>query len=349
LGTALAGAYHRYKINWNASSFDIYVDGVLTKTIPQGIAVPMRPQISDYVVGGGDVSVDWIRISPYAAPSGTGTFTSRIIDAGSVKHWDAVLWTSVEVNNTSIALSLRSGNTPIPDGTWSAYTSQPNGSQIGRTSQYLQYQATLTSTNLQNTPILQDVSFSCLAAFPVKLVDFRANAIGRDVKLEWTTASESNNKGFEIQRSIDGRTWVTVGFVAGAGNSNVTRNYNYTDRNLQSGKYLYRLRQVDFDGKYNYSAIINISISDKQDYSLGQNHPNPFNGTTIIPYTISGTAHVRISIIDMHGRTVKVIEEGLRRAGQYNVQLNLSELHSGVYIYKLDADSYTATRKMVIQ
>ena len=113
-------------------------------------------------------------------------------------------------------------------------------------------------TDLQNTPILQDVSFTCLAAFPVKLVDFRANAIGKDVKLEWTTASESNNKGFEIQRSLDGRTWVTVGFVAGAGNSNITRNYNYTDRNLNNGKYLYRLKQVDYDNQYNYSGVVNV-------------------------------------------------------------------------------------------
>ncbi len=110
-----------------------------------------------------------------------------------------------------------------------------------------------------------------------------------------------------------------------------------------------RLRQVDFDGQYSYSGVINISISDKQGYSLGQNHPNPFNGTTIIPYSVSATAQVRITVYDVHGRTIKVINEGQRRAGQYNVQVNLGDLRKGVYYYKMDADNFTTTRKMIVQ
>ena len=243
---------------------------------------------------------------------------------------------------------VRTGNTPAVDVTW-VETSQTNGSVIGRPSRYLQYESVLSTSNLQNTPVLQSVSFACLAAFPVRLIEFRGNAIVRDVKLDWSTASESNNKGFEVQRSVDGRTWITIGFVPGAGNSSVVKQYTYTDRNLANGKYLYRLRQVDFDNQFSYSGIINISISDKLNSSLGQNYPNPFNGTTIIPYTISTTSHVRITILDMHGRTVKVMEEGQRKAGQYNVQLTLGELRKGVYFYRMDADSFSSTRKMIIQ
>jgi hypothetical protein len=140
-----------------------------------------------------------------------------------------------------------------------------------------------------------------------------------------------------------------VGFVAGAGNSNVTRNYNYTDRNLNNGKYLYRLKQVDYDNQFNYSGVVNVTLSDKLNSSLGQNYPNPFNGTTIIPYSIATASHVRITILDMHGRTVKVMEEGQRKAGQYNVQLSLGELRKGVYFYRMDADNFSSTRKMIIQ
>src|SRR5207342_1163490 len=119
-----------------------------------------------------------------------------------------------------------------------------------------------------------------------------------DVKLDWSTASETNNRGFEIERSIDGRNWIKVGYVPGAGNSGILRDYSFTDKNLLKGRYLYRLKQIDFDGRPSYSAIINISLTDKQEFALGQNHPNPFNGTTIIPYSIPTTSHVTITVYD---------------------------------------------------
>ncbi len=343
-----AGAYHRYKISWNTNNFEFYVDGALVYTHNLGspLSTPLLMIMSDFTTDGATLNVDWLRVSPYDPIT---TFVSRIMDAGSVRNWDVISWSSITPDNTSITMRVRTGASNVIDGTWTPFAERTNGQQVGVASRYIQYEATLETGNSLNTPLLQDVTFTCLAAFPVKLVDFRANAIGKDVRLEWTTATESNNKGFEIQRSLDGRTWVTVGFVPGAGNSSTTKNYNYTDRNLNSGKYLYRLKQVDYDNQYNYSGVVNISITDKQDNSLGQNHPNPFNGTTIIPYTISSTSSVRITIIDMHGRTVKVLNEGQRRAGQYNVQLNLGDLKKGVYFYRMDADNFSSTKKMIIQ
>ena len=152
------GAPHRYRIDWDASNVVYSIDGTVVATHAVAIATSMRPLVSDYTQGGGTVTVDWLRLSPYAA---TGTFTSRVLDAGSSVPWGSATWTSAVPAGTSLNLSVRQGNTPTPDGSWTPFTPLAgSGATIGGSARYLQYRATLSTNVPGQTPALQDVTLT---------------------------------------------------------------------------------------------------------------------------------------------------------------------------------------------
>ena len=122
---------------------------------------------------------------------------------------------------------------------------------------------------------------------PVELTSFTATTNGKEVILNWSTATELNNQGFEIQRSTEGEEFFTVGFVNGHGTTTEQQNYSYADRNLDDGKYYYRLKQVDYDGSYEYSDVVEVDFRAFNSYLLEQNYPNPFNPTTTIGFGIT--------------------------------------------------------------
>jgi len=161
LSPALLGSSHRYRIDWNADNFKFYVDGNLLQTIPGVITTPMRFGISDYIADAPAVILDWARISPYA---GTGSFTSRIYDAGSSKTWQQVNWTATTApdNTNGVRLYQRQGNSADPgDNSWSSFVEVTNGAMAGGTSRYIQYRADLSTNNPAVTPILKSVSINC--------------------------------------------------------------------------------------------------------------------------------------------------------------------------------------------
>jgi hypothetical protein len=160
--TLLAGSWlnapHRYRIEWNASSVGFLIDGGIVATHAVTIATNMRPIVSDFNTGGDAIAVNWMRMSPYAT---SGTFVSRVLDAGVVTSWGSASWTATTSANTGVALSARFGDTPVPDGTWTAFSplSAP-GTSLSQTSRYVQYQAVLTSTTPSEAPSLNDITFS---------------------------------------------------------------------------------------------------------------------------------------------------------------------------------------------
>ena len=345
LGTSLTGQYHRYKIKWNPTNFEFYVDGVLAASYNKVMTTAVL-QLSDYNVDGLDLSVDWFRVSPYAA---SGTYTSQVFDAGNSTNWSQVNWTAIQPSGTSLDVQARTGNTAIPDGSWSAYSSITNGGAVGNFTRYLQYKANISTADLSSTVVFQDFNVNCNFAFPVTLLDFKGRTFNKDVSLDWSTASESNNKGFDIQRSTNGIDWITIGFVNGVGTSSTLQKYHYDDRGLTPSKYYYRLKQIDFDGKFKYSSIISFNLTDKAGYSLEQNYPNPFNGRTMISYSIPRSTKVRITVYDLQGRIIKLIEEGIKPAGRHAIEVNIGGLGRGIYYYKMDADEFSTTRKMIVQ
>jgi len=193
---------------------------------------------------------------------------------------------------------------------------------------------------------------------PVELMAFSGNAVGNQVKLAWSTSSEINNKGFDIERqySTNGNSfseWSKVGFIQGNGNSNSVINYNFTDKCGETGKYKYRLKQIDYNGNFEYhnlSTLIDVGAPKK--FEISQNYPNPFNPTTKIDFTLPKDADVLIVIYDITGKEVlKVVNENLK-AGYYTKDLNLSNQSSGVYFYRIisnaGSEKYIETKKMVL-
>ena len=152
--------------------------------------------------------------------------------------------------------------------------------------------------------------------------------------LNWSTATELNNQGFEIQRSTEGEEFFTVGFVNGHGTTTEQQNYSYADRNLDDGKYYYRLKQVDYDGSYEYSDVVEVDFRAFNSYLLEQNYPNPFNPTTTIGFGIQNKSNVKITILNAIGEEVAVVLNEEREAGYHQVEFNATNLPSGVYFYQ---------------
>ncbi|WP_375437790.1 DUF4082 domain-containing protein, partial [uncultured Hymenobacter sp.] len=157
--TNLFGSPHRYRIDWKAASIEFYVDGTLVHTSAVALTTPMRVGASDFAADGVTLSLDWVRLSPFA---GAGSFTSRVYDGGSAKTWNEVTWAADLPAGTSLQLLQRQGNTATPDGSWTSFAAiSASGATVGGTSRYIQYRADLTTTLTSATPTLQSVAFNC--------------------------------------------------------------------------------------------------------------------------------------------------------------------------------------------
>ncbi len=188
---------------------------------------------------------------------------------------------------------------------------------------------------------------------PVEFVSFLANTTGANVNLTWTTATETNNQGFEIQRSSNGTEYGTIGYIQGHGTTAETQNYNYTDRDVAVGSYTYRLKQVDFNGTYQYSSTIDVDMVAPKEYSLDQNYPNPFNPSTKINFSLATDSRVSLKIFNILGQEVMTLINGNLVAGGHEVKFDASGLNSGIYFYRLDAtgvngNNFSDVKKMIL-
>ncbi|MFA7418310.1 MAG: GLUG motif-containing protein [Melioribacteraceae bacterium] len=185
---------------------------------------------------------------------------------------------------------------------------------------------------------------------PMELTSFSAEYRVPSVELKWQTATEVNNYGFSIERRVKSEEWKAIAFVAGNGNSNSPKSYSFVDANQPSGKIEYRLKQIDFDGKYEYSDIVEINIDTPAYFVLHQNHPNPFNPETTISYTVQAASQVSLKVHDVLGREVATLVNEFKQPGVYNSTFYTlrSSLPSGIYFYMLKAGSFTSTKKMTL-
>lgn len=183
---------------------------------------------------------------------------------------------------------------------------------------------------------------------PVELVSFVSSlANGKDVKLNWVTSTEINNAGFEIQRKDNNSDFVKIGYVKGNNNTNTNSHYSFADNNLTTGKYSYRLKQIDNNGNFEYFVLSNtVEIGAPSKFSLSQNYPNPFNPTTKINFTIATAGQVTLKIYDMTGKEIKTLVNEVKNPGFYTLDFNGANLSSGIYLYKISTGSYSETKKM---
>jgi photosystem II stability/assembly factor-like uncharacterized protein len=199
--------------------------------------------------------------------------------------------------------------------------------------------------------------FKTDAPLPVELVSFTASIDKRDVHLSWTTAGEINNSGFDVERSIINgempNEWNKIGFVEGSGTTNESKNYSFTDMGLNTGKYNYRLKQIDYNGNFEYfnlSDEVIIGVPGK--YYLSQNYPNPFNPVTKINFDLPFDSNVRMKIFDITGREVATLVNNAYEAGYYTVTFDATNISSGIYFYRVIAEGgaqqYVMTKKMAV-
>ena len=223
------GSPHRFRIDWTASSVVFSIDGAVVDTQAVAIGATMRPVVSDYNNGGPVVSVDWLQMTPYAS---SGTFTSRVFDAGESMSWIGLSWTADQPAGTGVTMSARTGDTPTPDGSWSAFRAiTSSGDPVGAASRYIQYQATLSTTDPDQTPTLRDVTLTYVVPVLDHLVLSPASAtIAAGASQAYTAEgfdSHANSLG-----DVTGSTTFSIdgaGTCAGADcGSNVAGSYTVT-------------------------------------------------------------------------------------------------------------------------
>jgi hypothetical protein len=187
---------------------------------------------------------------------------------------------------------------------------------------------------------------------PVELTSFTANANFGVVELQWITATETNNQGFEVQRSAGGE-FETIAFVEGHGTTTETQVYTYSDKSVNVASYTYRLKQIDFDGTSVYSNEIEVDVPAPAEFALDQNYPNPFNPSTKIAFRLAVDSKVSLKVFDVLGQEVATLVNANLGVGAHNVDFDASSLNSGVYLYRIEATGIDGTnfvdvKKMIL-
>lgn len=184
---------------------------------------------------------------------------------------------------------------------------------------------------------------------PVELTSFNVSVSGDVVELNWATATEINNRGFYIERRLPNQDFQEIGFVKGAGSTTIPQSYTFTDDTKVNGFLIYRLKQIDYDGTFEYSKEANILLNNSPlQYCLEQNYPNPFNPSTEIRYSIPYSSFISLKIYDILGKEVRTLVNEIKQPGNYIITFDANTLASGIYFYKIEANVFTQIKKMIL-
>ncbi|NIR47130.1 T9SS type A sorting domain-containing protein [candidate division KSB1 bacterium] len=191
-------------------------------------------------------------------------------------------------------------------------------------------------------------------ATPVEMKSFTAQFLANRVVLKWITATETNNFGFEVERSLPNHDFEKIGFVAGNGTVTVPKTYKFVDTEISTGKVFYRLKQIDLDGRFDYSDILTVNIGVPEHFELSANYPNPFNPETSFDYNVSRDAKISLTVYDLLGRKIKTLLDEFKRAGRHTVTWdgtdNFSKkVASGAYFVRFVAGDFRQVRRVLLQ
>jgi hypothetical protein len=181
---------------------------------------------------------------------------------------------------------------------------------------------------------------------PVELTSFTASIVGGSIILNWNTATELNNQGFDIERSFDNQIFEKIGFVSGFGTTTDQQAYSYSINKSENRKNYFRLKQIDYDGTFEYSSTVEVDGIAPGKFVLEQNFPNPFNPSTKINFALPNESNVKIIVYNLIGQKVAEIANSKFSAGNHSIDFNGSNLSSGIYLYKIEAGEFTSTKKM---
>ncbi len=282
--------------------------------------------------------------------------------AGDLVHiaavWDASGSNSDINGGNSAAIYINGSVTGFGNTTWTPAATNGTNLFIGRYATAQQfadgviddfyiYDDVLTSTEINNLKNSQSL-------LPVELSSFTAHLKDNQVHLNWETATEINNYGFGIERKLSAISsqhseWETIGFISGHGNSNSPKSYDFIDNESPTGELEYRLKQLDTDGSFEYSETIIVELGTPTKYDIQQNHPNPFNPSTEINYSIPKSGKVILRVYSILGEEVAMLVNENKEAGEYTVHfMTEGSLASGIYITRMESGSYSKTIKMIL-
>jgi hypothetical protein len=308
---------------------------------------------------------------------------TNAIDLSAHQNPKLSFWTKYDIESNydygQIEVSTNNGSTWIPlpglytePGTGSF---QPNGEPLydGLKSNWVKEEISLAGYNSNQVKLrfelktdgslvkdgwyVDDIAIMVYGIIPVELTTLTANVVNEKTKLEWQTASELNNSGFEIERFKDSKikglkNWEKIGFVNGKGTTTETVNYSFVDDELLTQKTFYRLKQIDFDGTFSYSDEVEVEVNTPLTFSLAQNYPNPFNPSTKISWQSPVGSWQSLKVYDILGNEVVTLVNEYRNAGNYEFDFNpasiIKNLVSGIYFYRLQAGSFVDTKKMLM-
>ena len=296
-------------------------------------AVLPKPEvttISDFKTMGEDYESHLIEIKGLSLASGTWSTTGS-----------STLYLTDGTDTVVVYLDADMKLFNSPEPTWPV-------DLIGIGSQY-------TTTGTDGYQILPRyiTDFIPVPVVPVELTSFSAEVSQGAVVLSWKTATETNNSGFEVQRSIDGKSFTKVAFIKGHGSAVKENSYSFSDKVSSGGVFYYRLKQIDFNGSYKYSSVVQATSMVPKTFSLAQNYPNPFNPSTVISYDLPVDSKVVIRLYDILGNEVSTLVNREEAAGSYKITFNAhntnnKQLSSGIYFYKLEAGNFTSIKKMML-
>ena len=211
----------------------------------------------------------------------------------------------------------------------------------------------ISSNDPINSEIVIPIAMKISSVVPVELSSFTAENIDNEVVLKWQTATETNNSGFEVERSQNStlkgqNNWMKISFIEGRGTSTEKADYVFKDKITVPGKYLYRLKQIDFDGTVSYSQEVEVEVTSPKEFALYQNYPNPFNPSTTIKFALPEKANIEISVYNSLGEKVADVFVGELSEGFHEVEFTASNLSSGIYFYRLESDKFVSVKKMII-
>jgi hypothetical protein len=211
----------------------------------------------------------------------------------------------------------------------------------------------INSNDPNNQQIVVPIAMTVSNEVPVELSSFTAENINDEVVLKWQTATETNNQGFEIERSqkIGVRSqndWLNVSFIEGKGTSTEKSDYIFKDKITDPRIYVYRLKQIDFDGMISYSPEVEVEVTGPKDFALFQNYPNPFNPVTTIKFALPAKTNLVITIFNSIGEKIAEVFKGELEEGYHEIEFDAVNIPSGVYFYRFESEQFIAVKKMVI-
>ena len=272
---------------------------------------------------------------------------NQVFTTTSMAWHEITLTTPVMVPNADIWVGAQATALAAPDQFWGGTDAGPNHPD----GQYIFFNGAWATLFALNPALTFNWNIRAVVdeIVPVELTSFTAsiNPLGLPV-LNWVTASEINNRGFEVEkRTVEGQ-FVTVGFVEGYGTTTEEQSYTYVDKSVNPGTYYYRLKQVDFDGKFEYSGEVELDVTPPLTFSLDQNYPNPFNPNTNIKFSLKEAGYVKLAVYNTLGEEISVLANGQSEAGLFEVNFDASNLSSGTYIYRLETPGFVTAKKMLL-